>query len=91
MITRRSILSGLIAAPAVVAASSLMPIRGIILPIDGHEMFRLRSFYNNMTQDLWSRSDYITREVAEQLMITPKGVSQYYIEKFENGIWRPCR
>jgi hypothetical protein len=35
MITRRSILRGLIAAPSVVAFSSLMPIRGIIMSIDG--------------------------------------------------------
>jgi hypothetical protein len=33
MISRRLILRGLIAAPSVVAFSSLMPIRGIIMPI----------------------------------------------------------
>jgi hypothetical protein len=35
MITRRLILRGLIAAPSVVAFSSLMPIRGIVMPIQG--------------------------------------------------------
>lgn len=33
MITRRSLLSSLLAAPVVVAASSLMPVRGIAVPI----------------------------------------------------------
>lgn len=33
LIHRRSLLRGLFAAPAVVAVSSLMPIRGIIMPI----------------------------------------------------------
>ena len=31
---RRNFLGGLIATPAIVAASSLMPIRGIVMPID---------------------------------------------------------
>lgn len=31
IITRRSLLRGLFAAPAIVAASSLMPIRGIVM------------------------------------------------------------
>ena len=34
MIHRRSFLKGLIAAPVVVKAASLMPIRGIIMPIE---------------------------------------------------------
>ena len=33
MITRRSIMRGLFAAPAVVAASSLMPLRGLVMPV----------------------------------------------------------
>lgn len=35
ILTRRSLIRGLIAAPAVVAASSLMPVRGIIMAADG--------------------------------------------------------
>jgi len=34
MLTRRFILSGLVAAPAVIAAERLMKVRGIILPGD---------------------------------------------------------
>jgi hypothetical protein len=34
LIHRRSLLRGLFTAPAVVAASSLMPLRGVIMPID---------------------------------------------------------
>ena len=34
MIARRSFLRGLVAAPAVVAFGSLMPLRGIVMPIN---------------------------------------------------------
>ena len=34
MLNRRSFLTGLIAAPVVVKAASLMPIRGIIMPVE---------------------------------------------------------
>lgn len=33
VLTRRSILRGLFAAPVVVAASSLMPLRGLMMPV----------------------------------------------------------
>lgn len=42
MINRRLVLRGLIAAPAVVAIGSLMPIRGIIMPV-GHYGGMIRS------------------------------------------------
>lgn len=34
LITRRSILRGLFACPAIVAASSLMPVRGVVMAIE---------------------------------------------------------
>ena len=35
ILSRRHFLRGLFAAPAVVAAASLMPIRGIVMPVEG--------------------------------------------------------
>lgn len=34
IITRRTLLRGMFATPAIVAASSLMPLRGIVMPVD---------------------------------------------------------
>lgn len=34
MLNRRSFLSGILAAPAVVRAASLMPVRGIVMPVE---------------------------------------------------------
>lgn len=35
MLNRRSFITGLIAAPAIVKAASLMPVRGVIMDVDG--------------------------------------------------------
>jgi hypothetical protein len=56
LISRRLVLRGLIAAPSVVAFSSLMPIRGIIMPIQGsmtvEEVARLYSRLQAYEQSL---------------------------------------
>jgi hypothetical protein len=69
MITRRSILRGLFAAPAVVAASSLMPIRGIVMPpellLDPY-YFRGFYFYSDFYGSLQSQWDELFKTPSVQ-------------------------
>ena len=68
MINRRLVLRGLVAAPAVVAVASLMPVRGIIMPASWHsgaissaEQMRLyQGLYDHLGVDgVWDKPDRI--------------------------------
>jgi hypothetical protein len=61
MNSRRIVLRGLVAAPAVVAIGSLMPIRGIIMPIEGtgHEL-RLKCLIERLKEDgIWHKLERV--------------------------------
>lgn len=64
---RRSFLFGvgaaLIAAPAIVRAASLMPIRGIILPIDLGGTFHRSTIESGMPEPTWRRLYYGARDL----------------------------
>lgn len=48
MITRRFVLGGLIAAPAVVAFDNLMPVRGIIMPVPSKYVASILDAFGNV-------------------------------------------
>lgn len=81
IITRRSLLRGLFAMPAVVAASSLMPVRGIISATDGVALTSIAHPLNNLiAEDLTEASLLRFMEAVREswlpnpLIISPRGL-----------------
>jgi len=81
VLTRRSLLTGFgaaLAAPAIVRASSLMPVRGIIMPVEP-EVF-LRVLHPSMFRDLQEAQQVYNRARSELLRITGIKFSVAYLE-----------
>lgn len=96
---RRLFLRGLVATPAVVAASSLMPIRGIVLPLETCRWtLPYRDIIGAMTaweraqmKELW-RSDHSSFAVVDLPMEVARAVANRLCERQGHGIpfvWRP--
>lgn len=62
---RRAFLAGLFAAPAIVAADHLMPLRGIVMPVLNH---RWLMFSDESTDTIWMRHD-----VSQMPLEMPRG------------------
>jgi hypothetical protein len=74
MIERRALLRGLFALPAIVAVGSLMPIRGIVMPVNykGNVDLLIRGLVDD---GIWKKMDWIV-DCRHNRMIVNTGETQ---------------
>jgi len=94
---RRQLLRGLFATPAIVAASSLMPVRGIIMPVGSPfrevwsqmlPVLPIAPKYDCSTEEFiaWLRPKAITYQVSKTITYHSTGskTATYYLNGFES-------